>query len=143
MNTLKVIEFINEHPTNWRELLSEKPYSISAKDNTPYTILSYSQIHSDFKLEICRECRGLIIKKVGDTYEPVCVPFFKFGNYGEGYCPEIDWESARIQEKVDGSICKMWFDEVSWHISTNNVIDAYKAQIYGSDLSFGQLFNKA
>ena len=83
---LKTIEFIKQN-ADWRELLSGAPYKISIKDDEGFTILKYSQIDSDFNNEIVRECRGLIIDK---NLAPVCVPFFKFGNYGEPYADEID-----------------------------------------------------
>ena len=104
-------------------------------------ILKYSQIDSDFKNEIVRECRGLILDE--DTFEPVCVPFFKFGNYGESYCPEIDWKSCWVGEKLDGSLIKIVRigNDLLW--STNGTIDAFKAplaeQIGCLAKSFGEL----
>ena len=65
-------------------------------------MLKYSQIDSDFNLRIVRECRGLILDE--DTLEVVCHPFDKFGNYGESYCPEIDWKSCYVTEKIDGCV---------------------------------------
>lgn len=104
-------------------------------------MLKYSQIDSDFKNEIVRECRGLILDE--DTFEPVCVPFFKFGNYGESYCPEIDWKSCWVGEKLDGSLIKIVRigNDLLW--STNGTIDAFKAplaeQIGCLAKSFGEL----
>jgi len=137
---LQLLDFISRHPNDWRELLAQPPYCIAVKDDEIYTILSYSQFNSDFTEEIVRECRGLIIRN--DTYLPVCIPFFKFGNFGEPYCPKIDWQSARVQEKVDGSIIKIWHDS-GWHVSTNGVIDAHCAQVKNSGSSFYALFEKA
>ena len=62
--------------------MSEAPYNIAIKDDGDFILLKYSQIDSDFNEEIVRECRGLIIDK---NLVPVCVPFYKFGNYGESY----------------------------------------------------------
>lgn len=94
-------------------------------------MFKYSQIDSDFNLQLVRECRGLILDE--DTLEIVSFPFTKFGNYGESYCPEIDWKTARIGEKVDGSLCKVvvWKDGslVKPLISTNGTIDAFKAPV--------------
>ena len=144
---LKTIEFIKRN-ANWRELLSSAPYHISVKDDEGFTILKYSQIDSDFNNELVRECRGLIIDK---NFAPVCVPFFKFGNYGEPYADEIDWNSAQVEEKVDGSLIKVWHYGGKWIVSTNGTIFANKAMIgsenetkantsYGS---FGELFGDA
>lgn len=144
---LKVIDFIKEHE-NWRTILTEKPYCLSIKDEDEFTLLKYNQIESDFNNEIVRECRGLIID---NNIKPVCVPFFKFGNYGEGYTPEIDWESVSVQEKVDGSLIKVWNYNDSWRVSTNGTINAYHCDIGQVDAlkincpfkTFGELFDRA
>lgn len=147
MKTLKLIEFIKTHK-NWRELLAGEPYYIKITTEGNYTIFKYNQLCSDFNNEIVRECRGLILDS---EYKPVCVPFFKFGNYGESYCPEIDWATAKVQEKVDGSIQKLWYHNGQWRVSTNGVIDAYKAELQndarlcvdGVFKTFGELFDVA
>jgi len=136
-----VIAFIREH-LDWRERLAQPPYCVTIKDDGVYTLLVYSQYDSDFNVPIVRECRGVIFRNDQD-FRPVCVPFFKFGNYGEGYCPDIDWESARVQEKVDGSIIKCWHDD-GWHVSTNGMIDARRAHLNDdTDRSYQELFDEA
>jgi len=144
---LKVIEFINSHE-NWREILSGPPYHISIKDDEGFTILKYSQINSDFNNDIVRECRGLIVDK---KLNPVCIPFFKFANFGESYADEIDWATAIVEEKIDGSLLKVWSYEGKWIVSTNGTIFASKAIIGSEDEiktessygSFGDLFTDA
>lgn len=145
---MKIQEFIKQND-NWEQILAEKPYCLKIKKDDEYTLLSYDQIKSDFYNEIVRECRGIILEN--KTLEPVCIPFYKFGNYGEGYVPNIDWNSARTQEKVDGSLIKVWFHNGKWRVSTNGTIDAYKCEIGQVDLLkldcpykyFGELFDKA
>ena len=144
---LKTIQFIR-HNANWRELLSGSPYSIGIKDDEGFTILKYSQIDSDFNIEIVRECRGLIID---ENSVPVCVPFFKFGNYGEPYADEIDWNTAQVEEKIDGSLLKVWHYGGKWIVSTNGTIFANKARIGSEDVirtdssfnTYGDLFKEA
>jgi hypothetical protein len=132
---LELLDFIEEHE-NWKELLQEKPFSISVKEDDNYILLSYSMIDSDFSLEIVRECRGIILRK--SDLKPVCIPFFKFFNAQEGHASEIDWSSARVQEKLDGSLIKCWFDNGMWHISTNGTIDASNAEL---QMSMGDVRN--
>lgn len=144
---LQLLEFIKTHD-NWEELLTEKPYCLKIKRDNGYIIFSYNQIESDFYNSLVRECRGIILD---ENYKPVCVPFFKFGNYGEGYVPDIDWQSARTQEKVDGSLIKVWYDKGEWRVSTNGTINGYTCEIGQVDLLqmdcpytyFGELFDKA
>jgi len=120
---MKIIEFIKSN-TNWRELLATKPYHITINDDGEFIMLKYSQMDSDFSNEIVRECRGLILDR---NLTPVCIPFYKFGNYGEPYAAEIDWTSAIVEEKIDGSLIKLWNYNGDWVVSTNGTIFAYKA----------------
>lgn len=122
---LALEQFILENP-NWMQLLQEEPYNLTVKIDGDYALLSYDMIRSDFSYQIVREARGIIFKI--STLTPVCVPFFKFFNVQETNADEIDWSSARVTEKVDGSIIKVWFDE-GWHVSTNGTIDARNASL--------------
>ena len=122
---MKIIEFINNN-SNWREVLSNSPYNLIIEDDSDFIMLKYSQYDSDFTNELVRECRGLILDK---DYNAVCVPFIKFGNHGESYANDIDWSTAKVEEKIDGSLIKVWNHENKWIISTNGTIFAYKAHL--------------
>lgn len=137
----EIIRFINSHYSDWQELLKAAPYNISIKDDENYYILKYNMLSSDFSLKIVRECRGMIIKeyKPLKKFYPVSIAFEKFGNYGESYVPELDWDSASATEKIDGSLMRIWYDD-KWHVSTNGSIDAFKAKIGDTDLTFGDMF---
>lgn len=138
---MKILEFLNSHLNDWEEILTQEPYHIKVKRDGEYILLSYSQLNSDFTNPIVRECRGSIFKIVDGQFKCVCMPFYKFANYGESYADTINWREAVIMEKIDGSLIKVWWDEV-WHVSTNNTIDAYKAYLGNyPGLSFGHIFN--
>ena len=52
----------------------------------------------------------------------------------------------RVQEKIDGSLIKLWFDNGSWHISTNGTIDAKEADLladFSDQKTFYDLFCSA
>ena len=109
------------------------------KEDGPYVIFNYDQIHSDFNNPLVREARGIIFRK-GKWDYPVCWAFNKFGNYGESYAPDIDWNTAFVSEKVDGSLIKVWWDG-TWQISTNGTIDAFKADLGDVRMpNFGEYF---
>ena len=136
---LKLLEFIKAHE-NWEELLTRDPYNLKINRDGDYIIFKYNQLCSDFNLPEVQEARGIIFRE--SNWKCVCHPFNKFGNYGESYCPEIDWSTASVQEKVDGSLMKVWYDE-NWHISTNGTIDAFKASLECANkhlTSYGDLF---
>lgn len=120
----KICCFISEHE-NWRDILKNE-YGISVKEDSPYAIFNYG-IDSDFSNPIVQEARGIIINT--ESLEVVCWPFRKFGNYNESYADKIDWNTARVQDKIDGSIVKMWWNPIvnEWQFSTNSTINAKEA----------------
>ena len=126
MFNTKLGRFCAEH-NNWEELLTQEPYFIKIKEDGPYVIFNYDQIRSDFSNPIVQEARGIIFRK-GQWKNPVCWSFNKFFNVQELDTAEIDWSTAFVSEKIDGSIIRVWYDEDGWHISTNSMIDAYKAE---------------
>ena len=145
MKKLLLIDFIRSHPADWETIL-KKEYEIRITRDGNYAIFNYTT-PSSFTFPIVRECRGIILDMT--TLRPVCVPFFKFGNYGESYADSIDWQSAKVQEKIDGSLIKLWFDNDKWHVSTNGTINAFNTEVADTVFNislekkkrtFGQLF---
>ena len=134
---MEITGFIKSAP-DWEEKLTSPPYNIKIKRDGGFVLLKYEQFNSDFSIPLVRECRGIILDETND-FLPVCVPFFKFGNFGENYVPEIDWETARVQEKLDGSLIKLWHYKGDWHISSNGEIDAKNAKIKSALLSGNEL----
>ena len=119
--------FIKNHPTDWEAILTQS-YKIKIKHDGPYAIFVYDT-ECDFADPIVQESRGIIINT--ETLTVACWPFRKFGNHNESYADKIDWSSARVLEKVDGSIIKLWFDTLDgiWQFSTNGTIRAERAAI--------------
>ena len=115
---------IIQNNIDWQEILTEKQIRIGYKD--AFAIFNYG-ICADFSDAVVQEARGIIIDI--NTCSVVCYPFRKFGNYHESYADTIDWTTARVQEKIDGSIIKMWYNPYSnkWQISSNSCIDANDA----------------
>ena len=124
-NKLEIVDFIKNNP-DWETKLQEKPYCITISRDKMFGLnlimFKYNQIDSDFNVELVCEARGLILNE--DTLEPVTVPFFKFGNAGEGWVKDIDWKTASVQEKIDGSLIKVVRIGNNLLISTNGTIDA-------------------
>lgn len=117
-----------------------EPYCLKISRNNGYILFKYNQIKSDFSIPIVREARGIIFRE--KDWKCVCRSFDKFGNYGESYCPDIDWSTASVQEKIDGSLIRLWWDN-GWWVSTNGVINAFDAQTGDiKGLSFGAFFIK-
>jgi hypothetical protein len=74
------------------------------------------------KNEITNDCRGIIINK--DTFEIICYPFRRFFDYNENVKTDFDFSSFYFAEKVDGSLCNVWFYDGTWNVSTKSSADA-------------------
>lgn len=142
MKLLRIIE--NRNFEEIKTLLSSPPYNCVINEYKDYFLLKYNQIKSDFSNEAVRQCRGIILDK--KTNEVVCRPFDKFFNWGETHAATIEWDSAKVTEKIDGSLIKMWWSDKTdkWMTSTNGTVNAFDAPVQ-NDLcpyeSFGSLFS--
>ena len=113
-----LLKYINENPLDWKNKI-RIDFKIHVKEERGYVLLIYDS-KADFNNPIVQECRGIILD---DENQIVCCPFYKFGNFNEKYVPDIDWNSARVEEKLDGSIVKFWYDKGKWNTSSNTQID--------------------
>lgn len=142
----EIIEFMKSHP-NWEDILTNHPYSLKVSRKDGFVCLKYSQIDSDFSLEIVREARGIILKE--NTLEVAAIGFDKFFNYGEPNAPKELNYPLFVNEKIDGSLFKVWCDKEQrvWRVSTNSTIDAFDAPLTsvlpGAPKTFGMLFFEA
>lgn len=87
---------------------------------------------------IVQECRGIILDESKD-WSVVCRGFDKFFNLGEGHAADIDWATAHVQEKLDGSLCQFYFYDNSWHVSTSGTPDA-SGQVNRNGTTFHDYF---
>ena len=130
---LKVQKFIRAN-SDWEQLLKAAPFNLSISRDTMFgrnlVMLKYDQLSSDFYNAIVKECRGLILD--AETFEVVSYPFNKFFNYGEPYMDDVDWRTAYVTEKIDGSIIKIVNLDGNFLISTNGMIDAFKCNLPGN-----------
>lgn len=56
---------------------------------------------------LVRQCRGLVLDDA-ENWRVVARPFDKFFNHGEANAAEVDWETARVAEKLDGSLMTLY-----------------------------------
>ena len=134
---LKVQEFL----ANNTLVDLERAYAIKAKRGLKHpnlVSLKYSMIESPMHERIVQECRGIILDEA-DNWKVVCRGFDKFFNYGEGHAANIDWRTARVQEKVDGSLMMLYFYKGEWHVASSGTPDAY-GNIQSSVLTFADYF---
>ena len=86
----------------------------------PLVQLRYSPMSPITKLT--NQLRGAIIDY--KTGELVAMPFYRFFDYGDTeHAAQIDWKSAKIQKKMDGSLAIMYFYQEKWHVATSRTPD--------------------
>lgn len=140
---MELLEFIHNNK-NWRDLIQLEPYCIKIKEDDEYLLLKYDYYadKTDWINPIVRQCRGTILRK--DDLKPVCVPFYRFYNLGQKEADNVDFNNCKIQDKVDGSLIKIWVDKGRLHISTNGTIDAFETTLttlsgLKSEISYGSI----
>ena len=120
--------------------LSDK-YHIIIKRHKIYSnlvLFKYNQIDSPMSEPIVIECRGLILDE-SDNWKVISWPFNKFFNAEEGFADKIDWPSARVLSKLDGSLAVLYFYNNQWHVSTSGTPDA-SGNVNSLELSFNDYF---
>ena len=100
----KILEIIKTNP-DWRKYFEEKyPEDIIIEEDENFAIFTYRKL-SNFQDPIIKEARGIIIDTL--NCEVVCFPFTKFGKYDDYYADDIDWNTAKVQEKIEMMIMMM------------------------------------
>jgi len=105
--------------------LSSK-YAIKIKEHPSYPGLfqfKYDQISSPMENPLVQEARGIILNH-RDSWEVVARPFDKFFNLGEPNAAPINWDTARVLEKLDGSLMIVYWHDSQWHVATSGTPDA-------------------
>lgn len=124
---LKLINYIKDNPLDWEEKLKSDPYNLIIKRKENFILFYYNQISSDFKEEIVRESRGIILED--NTWKVLAYPFKKFSNIQEGHADKVDFKTAKCLEKIDGSLIKIWFYKGELKVSSMSEIDAREARL--------------
>ena len=135
---MRVVEFLRSGGT-LADL--ETRYFIKTRRHSTHpglVLLKYNQISSPFAEELVRECRGLILDE-SNGWRPVARAFDKFFNHGEQLAAPVDWDTARVQEKVDGSLCVLYHYAGEWHVATTGTPDA-SGPVEGNRFTFAELF---
>ena len=99
---------------------------------------------ADKSSDIVKVCRGAVVElNEADGHIVVAYAFDRFFNAGESQAAEIDWESARVFEKHDGSLIKLFHvNGYNWIVSTSGTVGA-NIRFGEMDMTFEDLFWRA
>lgn len=139
---MELINYLKEH--GLEKLQQEFKIKATFSQKYPQLVcLKYNQIDSPMKEKVVQQCRGIILD-TADNWKIVSYPYDKFFNYGEGdgvnfYHEKIDWDSARVYEKLDGSLMTLYYYNGEWLVQSSSNPDA-SGRVNGFDFSFAELF---
>jgi hypothetical protein len=85
----------------------EVEHGIRGKTDGLHVILDYDQLSVKWTEPYGYVCRGLVLDAV--TFDVIALGLRKFFNEGEHYADRIDWPTARVYEKIDGSMVNRWW----------------------------------
>lgn len=117
-----------------REKLVAKP----SRRFPELVLLKYHMTESNMSSPKVQQCRGLIINR--GTGEPVSWPYNKFFNLHEGRAHAIDWSTARVYEKLDGSLVTLYHYAGEWCVATSGDPDAGGPVNDSPGMTFATLF---
>ena len=77
-----------------------------------------------------------------NNWEVVSLPYHKFFNFGEALAHPIDWNKAKVLQKIDGSLISIYNYQNKWLVATNGSPDASgSVDIYA--FTFRELVDRA
>ena len=111
---LAIIEYIRKN--GLEKAISE--FNLICKEYEHKILLKYNQIESDMSIPEVQDCRGLILEK--NTWNVLSLAFRKFFNSGETHAAKIDWDTAHILNKEDGTMIQVYYDwhDMMWYAGT-------------------------
>lgn len=149
--TFARIKVYNIMELNIQKLLRNKPdaldqiqsMGIQVKNHPQFTDLkqfAYDilESHAIKDHPVVCESRGLLLNSA-DNWNVVAYPFNRFFNWGEPGAVDIDWSTARVQEKLDGSLIVMYYWAGTWHVNTRKTPGA-GSSVGDWGISFADLF---
>jgi hypothetical protein len=95
----------------------ELQYKIKIVRDGDLVSLKYDAIESPMDNPLVQQCRGMVV----DTRrcKVLAWPYNKFWNHGEKRAAEINWRTARVQEKLDGSLMILYCDRGVWQVASS------------------------
>jgi len=105
---LKIQEYISKYGI----VKAISDFKLKSREYDNKILLKYDQLSSPTLMGLpeMQDCRGLILEK--GTWKVMSLAFRKFFNAEEGNAAKIDWNTANVLEKLDGTLIQVYWD---WH----------------------------
>jgi RNA ligase len=132
-----VTQLMEAHPA-WLENLQATTF-IHATVDGDLVSLKYNQIESPMHEPIVRQCRGMVVDMAARRV--LAWPYDKFWNMGEPLADAIDWSTAIVQEKLDGSLMILYrAADGAWAVASSGHPTAGGTFGRGSPRTFREAF---
>lgn len=105
---LAIVNYIKKHGLE----KSINDFCLKSRDYPSKILLKYDQLSAPTlmaNIEV-QECRGLILEK--GSWDVMSLAFTKFFNAEESNAHKVDWDTAHVLEKLDGTLIQVYWD---WH----------------------------
>jgi hypothetical protein len=118
---LKIQKYIIEN--GFEKAVNDFQLKVREYDNK--VLLKYDQLSAPTlmaNIEV-QECRGLILEK--DTWNVMSLAFTKFFNADESNAHKVDWNTAHVLEKLDGTLIQVYWDWTNeeWYAGTTGTAE--------------------
>jgi hypothetical protein len=133
---LKIVTYIRKHGLD--KAIADWKLKVNTYEGK--ILLKYNQLESPFGNREVEECRGLILEM--DTWKVMSLGLTKFYNSAEGHAAKIDWSTARILSKLDGTCINLYrdFDKETWFAATTGTAEGEGEVNNRPNTSFNDLF---
>lgn len=119
-----------------------KDFDLKTREYDKKILLKYNQLVSPTLMGLpeMQDCRGIILEK--DTWKVMSLAFRKFFNSGEGNAAKIDWSTARVLEKLDGTMIQLYWDwnQKTWFAATTGTAEGEGEVNNKMKTTFNKLF---
>lgn len=122
------------------EISEELKTSINVTEKTGFFLYNYNDnVLIPRNDSILIRCRGLVLDLNGRLFN---YPFDRFFNSHEKECKDVSFINSEIQEKLDGSLISVWFDEIDWRVTTRGAFYPNNKADINYEQEFKRLFNQ-
>ena len=119
-----------------------KDFSLKTREYEHKILLKYDQLVSPTLMSLpeMQDCRGIILEK--GTWNVMSLAFRKFFNSEEGNAAKIDWNTAQVLEKLDGTMIQVYYDwhDMTWYAGTTGTANGEGEVNNKNGTKFNELF---
>lgn len=119
-----------------------KDFSLKTREYEGKILFKYDQLVSPTLMALpeMQDCRGIILEK--NTWDVMSLAFRKFFNSEESNAAKIDWNTAQVLEKLDGTMIQVYWDwyEEKWFAGTTGTAEGEGEVNNKNGTTFNDLF---